>query len=254
MAHYGIIGSGSCGDNIIEDGLSEIGVENNIFLIYPRRGASPSEDRVYDYILENGAKYLAYVKTGAPQVLVDNASTVFNVTGEDAWVEILNTLKSKDGTLLVLWDVDNEDNITKIVFKALDLGIKVLELSNGLAPFYVEAPAKPEVVEISPFSDEELRSMSVGILRKAATARGITEVGNYSKEELVEMLVDKKTHMEKLEETTTTSNEHTATITATVTTIPKDALSGALIYNDGGVMRMLALEPEVVASLLGRSS
>lgn len=204
MTHYGIIGSGTCGENIIEDGLSELGVENNVFLIYPRRGATSSEDRVYDYMMENEAEYIAYTKSNAPQVLVDNASKVFDCTGGDAWEEILNTLKSKKGILLVLWDAENEENISNFVFKAHDMGIPVKELSNGLVPIEVVAPVETEapsdVVEIEPFSEDEIRSMSIGVLRKAATARGIKDVSEYSKEELVDILVDKKTHKEKMEE------------------------------------------------------
>ena len=226
MAHYGIIGSGKCGENIIEDGLSEIGVENNVFLIYPRKGATSSEDRVYDYMLENEAEYIAYYKNNAPQVLLDNASKVFDVTGEDAWVEILNTLKSKKGTLLMLWDTQNDDACTEIVFKAHDMGIPVKELSNGLVPINVEAPETPEeepvdVVEIEPFSEDELRSMSIGVLRKAATARGVEGVGAYSKDELVERLIDRKTHIEKIEEPevpTITSNATNVSVNYTLTT------------------------------------
>ena len=222
MAHYGIIGSGKCGENIIEDGLSEIGIENNVFLIYPRKGASDSEDRVYDYMLENEAEYIAYCKTNAPQILIDNASKVFDVTGEDAWVEILNTLKGKKGTLLVLWDSENEGNITDIVFKASDMGIPVKELSNGLAPINVEAPSETQeeeadVVEIEPFSEDELRSMSIGVLRKAATARGVANVGDFSKEELINQLIDRKTHVENVEDAEVKNNTTTSNGTTNVT-------------------------------------
>ena len=224
MAHYGIIGSGKCGENIIEVGLSEIGVENNVFLVYPRKGATSSEDRVYDFMIENEAEYIAYVKSNAPQALVDNASKVFDVTGGDAWLEMLTTLKSKKGTLLVLWDVDHEENLMNFVFKAHDMGIPVKELSNGLVPINVEsAPEEPavevEVVEIEPFSEAELRSMSIGVLRKAATARGVEGVGAYSKDELVERLIDKKTHIENIEEpevVTTTGVNPTMTVNYSV--------------------------------------
>lgn len=230
MAHYGIIGSGKCGENIIEDGLSEIGVENNVFLVYPRKGASSSEDRVYDFMLDNEAEYIAYCKTNAPQVLIDNASKVFDVVGEDAWMEILNTLKSKKGTLLVLWDIAHEENLTEFVFKAHDMGIPVKELSNGLVPINVDTPEETqeepaEIVEIEPFSEAELRSMSIGVLRKAATARGVDGVGAYSKDELVDRLVDRKTHIEKIEEpevATTTGVNPTMTATYSVSTPAKE--------------------------------
>lgn len=229
MTHYGIIGSGKCGENIIEDGLLELGIENNIFLIYPRKGATSSEDRVYDFMLDNETDYIAYVKSNAPQVLVDNASKVFDCTGDDAWAEILNTLKSKKGTLLVLWDTANEENISNFVFAAHDMGIPVKELSNGLVPIEIATPQivlddeeTPEIVEIEPFSDDELRSMSIGVLRKAATARGVQGVGAYSKEELVEVLIDKKTHKEKIEEpemeTTTSTTPTDTTSNYSVTT------------------------------------
>jgi hypothetical protein len=210
MAHYGIIGSGKCGENIIEDGLSEIGVENNVFLVYPRKGATSSEDRVYDFMIDNEAEYIAYVKSNAPQALVDNASKVFDVTGGDAWLEILTTLKSKKGTLLVLWDVDHEENLMNFVFKAHDMGIPVQELSNGLVPINVESASEEpaietEIVEIEPFSEAEMRSMSIG-------------VGAYSKDELVERLIDKKTHVENIEEpeVATTGINPTTTINYSV--------------------------------------
>jgi len=239
MTHYGIIGSGTCGENIIEDGLSELGVENNVFLIYPRKGASPSEDRVYDYMLDNEAEYIAYVKSNAPKVLVDNASKVFDVTGDDAWVEILNTLKSKNGVLLMLWDSDNEENCTNIVFKAMDMGIEVKELSNGLAPYFVEAPV--ETPDIQPFSDEELRSMSIGVLRKAATAQGIEAVGSYAKEELVEMLSTGTTN-----KSSTSNPIGNVEVTVTQTT-PHAYGEGSITWLENGTLYTKKMSTQEVA-------
>jgi hypothetical protein len=256
MTHYGIIGSGKCGENIIEDGLSELGIENNIFLICPRKGATSSEDRVYDFMLDNEAEYIAYTKSNAPQVLVDNASKVFDCTGGDSWLEILNTLKSKKGTLLVLWDAENEENISNFIFDAHDMGIPVKELSNGLVPINVDASATdtsekqtPDIVEIEPFSDDELRSMSIGVLRKAATARGVSDVGAYSKEELVEQLVDKKTHKEKIEEpemATTTGINPTATTSYKVTSTSEERPQ--LVAPDGDCMVTVVMPNGTVIS------
>jgi hypothetical protein len=174
-------------------------------------------------MIDNEAEYIAYVKSNAPQALVDNASKVFDVTGGDAWLEILTTLKSKKGTLLVLWDVDHEENLMNFVFKAHDMGIPVQELSNGLVPINVESASEEpaietEIVEIEPFSEAEMRSMSIGVLRKAATARGVEGVGAYSKDELVERLIDKKTHVENIEEpeVATTGINPTTTINYSV--------------------------------------
>jgi hypothetical protein len=82
-----------------------------------------------------------------------------------------------------------------------------------------EEPAiETEIVEIEPFSEAEMRSMSIGVLRKAATARGVEGVGAYSKDELVERLIDKKTHVENIEEpeVATTGINPTTTINYSV--------------------------------------
>lgn len=202
MTHYGIIGSGTCGENIIEDGLSELGVEGNVFLVAPRKGAGKSEDRVFDFLIEKEAEYFAYTDNTSPLLLRNYATKLFDT--DEPWDSIIETLRNKKGTLLVLWDDSIADTLTKYVFKAIDLGIDVKELSNGLAPYYIEDPVKPEgdVVEVAPFSEEELRSMSIGVLRKAAVAHGIEDVGEYSKDQLVAMLVDGKTHLEKMDEPT----------------------------------------------------
>lgn len=202
---YGIIGGGSCGENIIEDGLNEIGIDGNVFLVNARRGASSNEDRVYDYLIENEADYHAYADfRGAPSAITD-AAVVVHEDVDGPIDEILKDLRKNKGTLLLLWDTEDEEGSSDLAFKASDMGIMVKELTNGLAPITVaDAPIveEPELeeVEIEPFTEAELRSMSIGVLRKAATARGVEGVNAYEKEELVILLTDGVTHTEKIEE------------------------------------------------------
>lgn len=202
---YGIIGGGSCGENIIEDGLNEIGIEGNTFFIHARRGASSNEDRVYDYMIENEADYHAYADfRGAPSVITD-AAVVVHEDVDGPIDEILKDLRKNKGTLLLLWDTEDEQGSSDLAFKANDMGIMVKELTNGLAPIMVaDAPVneepESEVVEIEPFTEQELRSMSIGVLRKAATAKGIEGVNAYEKDELITLLTDGSTHQEKIEE------------------------------------------------------
>lgn len=202
---YGIIGGGSCGENIIEDGLNEIGIEGNTFLIHARRGASSNEDRVYDYLIENEANYEAYVDAkGAPSAITDNAVKV-NEQVDEVYISIVEAVKKAKGVILLLWDTEDEQNSSELAMYANDMGVLVKELTNGLAPITVaDAPVneepESEVVEIEPFTEQELRSMSIGVLRKAATAKGIEGVNAYEKDELIALLTDGSTHKEKIEE------------------------------------------------------
>ena len=190
MKTYGIIGSGKCGENIIEDGLSEI-AEDAQFFVYGRKGASHSEDRVYDYLLENEIPFELFVDAGAiiPKVLEKAATQVISVVSGTAQHTIVKELAKVSGELLVLWDDSLSDIIQDTVFFAHDNGIIAKELSNGLIPINVsgEEPVN-DTPTIEPFSEDELRSMSIGVLRKAAAARGIENASAYDKDELISLI------------------------------------------------------------------
>lgn len=230
MAVYGILGSGSCAKNVIEDGLKDIGIENNVFLVVLRKGASDNEDRVYEFLMENEADFHAFTNSKAPQIIKDSASRIHEFDdNETMFPHLLKELKDKKGTLLLMWNNETADALTNICFDAYDLGIPVLELSNGLVPINVvaeptegEEPDEEEVVEIEPFTEAEMRSMSIGVLRKAATAHGIEGVGAYSKEELLMLLVDTKAHQEKLEEDVEVKIPVPTTQVVTTTPVPHD--------------------------------
>lgn len=191
MKTYGIIGSGKCGENIIEDGLAEL-AEDAEFFIYGRKGASSNEDRVYDYILENDLSFTLFVDHGAtvPKVLTEKATKVVTVTPSGtAYTSIVTELTKVSGELLVLWDDNLADVLQDKIFLAHDNKIIAKELSNGLIPINVSGnDSQEETPSIEPFSEDELRSMSIGVLRKAATARGIDNAGEHDKEELIALI------------------------------------------------------------------
>jgi len=232
MAVYGILGSGSCAKNVIEDGLKDIGIENNVFLVVLRKGASDNEDRVYEFLMENEADFHAFTNSKAPQIIKDSASRVHDFDDNEAmFPHLLKELKDKKGTLLLMWNNETAGALTGICFDAYDLGIPVLELTNGLVPINVvgseeseedDVPTEEEIVEIEPFTEAEMRSMSIGVLRKAATAHGIEGVGAYSKEELLMVLTDTKSHQEKLEEDVEVKISVTPTPVVTTTPVVHD--------------------------------
>lgn len=191
MKTYGIIGSGKCGENIIEDGLAELS-EGAHFFVYGRKGASSNEDRVYDYLLENEIPFTLFVDYNAtvPKVLTESATKVVTVTPSGtAYASIITELAKESGELLVLWDDAVADILQDNVFLAHDKKVIAKELSNGLIPINVSDNApQEEGPTMEPFSEDELRSMSIGVLRKAAAARGIENSTDYDKDELIALI------------------------------------------------------------------
>lgn len=142
MAKYGIYGSGTCGKNIIEDGLADIGIEGNEFVVIFRRGASSNEERVFDYLIEKEATFNIIVHGNLPKILSDNAQFVNDIP-EAKHVDAM--LKTVDG-LLILWDEDNQQELMDVIIKATDTyNLDVKELSNGLAPIKVAEEPQKEI-------------------------------------------------------------------------------------------------------------
>jgi hypothetical protein len=163
MATYGILGGGSCPKNIIEDGLKELGVEGNTFYIIGTRKPSSSEERAFDFLLENEAEFRLVCQSSdnCPKILVDASEDM--VTSETPEITIIKTLSQIDGVLLVLWDEDGNEKMDNLVTVAADLGVVVKELSNGLIPIMVQdSPVS--------FSKEEFESMPTAIQKRNETS------------------------------------------------------------------------------------
>lgn len=203
MTHYGIVGGGKHPQNIIEDGLKDIyydDVDHTLYM-YCRKGATDSEKRVYNHILDSNIPFIAVTQEGsAPKVLVETADYIVE-GGVSAEHTIIKELAANSGVLLILWDEENEEHMNRMITKATDLGVEVRELSNGLTPFVIEegaeapatiteTPTPKAEVELEPLGREELGDMSIGLLKKAAFAQGIAEAAGMSKQELVDVLVE----------------------------------------------------------------
>ena len=207
MTHYGIVGGGNHPENIIEDCLKDIYSNDADHILYVncRKGASESEKRVYTYVLDNNIPFLAVSQDGAaPKVLVETADYIVD-GGVSADITIIKELAANNGTLLMLWDDADENRMNHLVVTATDLGVNVLELSNGLTPFVVESegeeptitetPTPKAEVELEPLTRDELGDMTIGLLKKAAFAQGIADAGGMSKQELVNVLVEEEEHI-----------------------------------------------------------
>ena len=145
----GVIGKGNASLNIIEDSLSEL-VNDSIFVL-PWYGGKPDEslDRVYTAIIDFGHEYIM-VGNRIPRSVLKDAKDWEDT--EDANSAVLNYVQRLAGekSLLVLWDDSPETEDT--LLKAHASGIRLLDLTNALAPIDVvdvqeieEAPEVPAV-------------------------------------------------------------------------------------------------------------
>ena len=163
MSVYGILGGGNCPKNIIEDGLREIGIEGNTFIVYGHKKPSPNEERVYDFLIENEANYevITFGEQPAPRILTDGASQLSIVS--ELTATFIEKLADRDGMLLALWDDTNDEWMSQIANLAYDNKVITKELSNGLAPISIQEAS-------SNFTATEFESMPEAIQKRNTTS------------------------------------------------------------------------------------
>ena len=215
----GVIGKGNASLNVIEDSLSEL-VNDSIFVL-PWYGGKPDEslDRVYTAIIDFGHEYIM-VGNRIPRSVLKDAKDWEDT--EDANSAVLNYVQRLAGekSLLVLWDDAPETEDT--LLKAHAIGIRILDLTNALAPIDVvdvqevaETPEVPavntareealaevladinekygsEVIapESEAFTEKELRSQPIASLRRQAKLLGIEIEKTTTKEQLIGILLN----------------------------------------------------------------
>lgn len=249
MTHYGIVGGGKHPASIIEDGIKDIfwGEPDHTLYLHCRKGATESEKVVYNYVLDNQIPFTAVASEGAaPKVLVETADHLMvSVIPESA---IIKELAAVNGTLLIMWDEEQNDEMSKLVTVATDLGVTVLELSNGLTPILLEEQGSEsehitetvvaKEVELEPLTTEELSQMSRGLLEKAAFAQGISDAKRMNKEELVDTLAG-------YDKFIASSDLHVPSVGA----ISEFAV---ITWYENGIMQVAQVPTEKAAQLLGR--
>ena len=215
----GVIGKGNASLNVIEDSLSEL-VNDSIFVL-PWYGGKPDEslDSVYTAIIDFGHEYIM-VGNRIPRSVLKDAKDWEDT--EDANSAVLNYVQRLAGekSLLVLWDDAPETEDT--LLKAHAIGIRLLDLTNALAPIDVvdvqevaETPEVPavntareealaevladinekygsEVIapESEAFTEKELRSQPIASLRRQAKLLGIEIEKTTTKEQLIGILLN----------------------------------------------------------------
>lgn len=243
---YGIVGSGDATAAAVHEALADILKKDKKaqFLIHARRKPQGAVPHVFDFLVDNECKFTSFTRVddNAPKPLINMSQEAHTV--EDPMKAILHEAEQ----ILLLWDEAEPANSERIAIMCADEGLSILDLSMALTPIVVDTPEtaeKPTSAAVSTeednaiveFTREELMGMTVGVLRRQAKAMGL-DMSRASKDEIVEVILGGG--MPEV-----ASDVHVPTVVDTT-------LSGALVYTEGGVIKMLPLETEVVASLLGR--
>jgi len=191
MNQFLILGVGNTSENIIEDCLFDL-PKDSMYHVYTYRTSLEGVCRVYDWLLDNKASYIAYHNNTAPEILTNEATKAVEST-TDEMIDVARNIKA---TVLYLWNDKDETGSEKEVTKLIDSGLRVLDLTQGLTPFLVvdnKKEVNDTVDSLKPVTREEYEEMPLASLKQQAAAHGVPDNKLQSKEEMIEALVEEKT-------------------------------------------------------------
>jgi len=186
MNQYVIVGAGTSSTSVIEDSLSDLPTPRTFHIVAEKTSAE-GICRVYDWLIDNGEKYIAYHNGNAPTILCDNA--IKAVSDGDPHLTMLSVAKAGKMEVLYLWnDADNNDS-TNHVTSLIDSGLTVIDLTQGLTPFRLVEEVKNDTVDsLPPVTRKEYEDMPIATLRQQAKAQGAADKHFVSKETIIDFL------------------------------------------------------------------
>lgn len=188
MNQYVIMGAGNSSTSVIEDSLSDLPTPRTFHIVAEKTNLE-GICRVYDWLLDNGEKYVAYHNGNAPTVLCDNA--VKTVSDSDPQSMLLSVAHAGKITVLYLWNDADEFGSTSQVTSLIDEGLTVIDLTQGLTPFRLVDEVKNDTVDsLPPVTKQEYEEMPIATLRQQAKAQGAAIKDMESKEAIIEFLTD----------------------------------------------------------------
>jgi len=188
MNQYVITGTGDSSLSVIEDSLSDLPTPRTFHIVAEKTNAE-GICRVYDWLLDNGEKFVAYHNGNAPSILCDNAVT--SVADNDPHSTILNVAKAGKMEVLYLWNNADNDGSTNLVTSLIDRGLTVIDLTQGLTPFRLVENLKNDTVDsLPPVTRKEYEDMPIAMLRQQAKAQGATDKEFVSKETIIQFLTE----------------------------------------------------------------
>lgn len=254
---YGIIGSGSANPKVVQDGLLDLLSKNPDaeFVIHARRNPQGAVGTVYDFLVDNEVPFDAAhrIDDNAPKALLNLATTL--ETTEDP----TETVIQMSDEVLILWDEAEPELSEKLAIRCADAGRLTFDLTMALTPIMVDTPTEvveliepaivheapmeipaemmataPEIIEVSPFTRDELLSMSMGLLRRQVKSLGIDKVFK-TKEEIVEAICNLDDSYEPI----ISADEH----------VPVDPVA-MVIWHDNGILHSASVPLSKVQELL----
>lgn len=188
MNQYVILGAGNSSTSVIEDSLSDLPTPRTFHIVAEKTSAE-GICRVYDWLLDNGEKYVAYHSGDAPTVLCDNA--VKTVSDGDPHFTMLSVAKAGNMSVLYLWNDEDSNGSTDVVTSLIDSGLTVIDLTQGLTPFRLVEEVKNDTVDsLPPVTRKEYEDMPIATLRQQAKAQGATDKHFESKETIIDFLTE----------------------------------------------------------------
>ena len=137
---YGILGTSDVPREVIVASLTDSGKGRYVIPWYGTKKISPALEYVYDWLLDNEMEYVVIEATDGrplPNAIKKSAASVEQTDEVD--MEIMSLLEAtKDSAALIMWDESNPQRSLFLASTALGMGIKSLELTNGLVPIIVE--------------------------------------------------------------------------------------------------------------------
>ena len=191
MNQFVIFGIGNTSENIIEDCLFDL-PKDSMYHIYTYRTKLEGVCRVYDWLLDNKASYIAYHNNTAPAMLTNEATKAVESTMD----EMIDVARNVKATVLYLWNNKDEAESEKEVTKLIDSGLRVLDLTQGLTPFLIvdnKKEVNDTVDSLKPVTREEYEEMPLASLKQQAAAHGVPNNKLKSKEEMIEALIEEMT-------------------------------------------------------------
>lgn len=208
MSHFVVLGEGNSSANIIEDCLFDL-PKDSTFHVYTYKTSEEGVCRVYDWLIDNKATYVAYHDNNVPNILLTSSAKV--VESPSPVEEMIEVAKSLKATVLYLWNEEDEKRSEEAVTTLVDMNIRVLDLTQGLTPFSIVEEVKEvnDTVDSLPvITRNEYEEMTRAVLDQHAKAQGLNPKSYKTKEEIVDALVGDVT----ISETKKTSNESAATV------------------------------------------
>jgi hypothetical protein len=176
MTTYAIIGTGAASEAAITESLRDVLTpDDNVLIGWIGRPMPESIETIYGYLLDNEFQFSLYHRP--EQEVTRHFRDADNCTVTQSRHPLDAMLKDAD-EILFLWDDDENDAtppLIQYVFDHINTGVKVKELSNGLAPIVIEddmpepepAPVEdPDDIDDTRFTRDELEVMTAAAVKR----------------------------------------------------------------------------------------